>query len=94
MSQIDLHSFRSDLLKKPPIGANGPPIGIRAKDLDENFRKVTLIEGQGNPPEYRLKYTKDGIILTDLLPTLPASGLYVLTASDGALSWTATEGCG
>jgi hypothetical protein len=66
MSQIDLHKFRSDLGKKPPLGVNGPPIGIRAKDLDDNFNKVTLISGQGSPPLYRVRYTKDGIIITDL----------------------------
>jgi len=93
MSKIDLHKFRSDLLKKPPVGVNAPPIGIRAKDLDENFRKVTLIDGPGNPPQYRVKHTKGGTILTDLLPARPASGLYVLTSSDGTLAWTATEDC-
>ena len=94
MSNIDLHKFRDDLRLKPPLGVNAPPIGIRAKDLDNNFKKVTLIDAPGTPPPYKVKYTPDGIVLTDLLPTPPASGLYVLTSSDGALAWTATDDCG
>ena len=94
MSRSDLHKFKSDLLKKPPVGVNAPPIGIRAKDLDDNFSKVTLLNGVGTPPLYKVKYTPDGIIITDLLPTPPASGLHVLTSSNGTLAWTATEDCG
>jgi hypothetical protein len=66
MSKIDLHKFRDDLLKKPPLGVKAPPIGIRATDLDDNFRKITVIEGRGTPPAYKVKYTKDGTLLTDI----------------------------
>ena len=75
MSKIDLHKFRSDLAKKPAAGVNAPPIGIRAEDLDGNFRQVTLIDGEGSPPPYRVKYTKDGTIITDIT-SLPEGAEY------------------
>lgn len=91
----DLHNFRDDLKQKPGRGEVKPPRVISATDLDENFAKVTVIDSDKDPPIYRVKYTKDGIIITDLLPDIPTSGgLYVLTASGGRLSWTATEDCG
>lgn len=68
MAKIDLHKFRDDLRKKPPKGSNRPPVGIRAKDLDENFNEVTLINGEGDPPLYEVEYTKDGTRIKRILP--------------------------
>lgn len=93
MARIDLHLFERDLLNKPSNGSNAPPRTIRARDLDTNNKKLTLLQGEGDPPSYTVKYTQDGTIITGLLPTPPASGLYVLTASNGTLAWTATEDC-
>lgn len=60
----DLHLFKRDLKNKPLVGSNAPPRTIRAKDLDENNCKLTLLEGEGDPPLYELKYTKDGTVIT------------------------------
>ena len=62
----DLHLFERDLKIKPPLGSNAPPRTIRAKDLDENNRKLTILKSEGDPPAYRVKYTKDGTVLTDI----------------------------
>jgi hypothetical protein len=62
----DLHKFRDDLQKKPGRGQVKPPRVISAQNLDENFSKVTLIDSDKVPPAYKVKYTKDGAILTDL----------------------------
>jgi hypothetical protein len=57
----DLHEFREDLKQRPPPGSNAPPVGIRAKDLDENFTKVSLIESdQTDPKPYDVTYVKEG----------------------------------
>jgi hypothetical protein len=93
MARIDLHLFERDLANKPGKGSSAPPRTIRAKDLDNNNKKLTVLQGEGSPPSYTVKYTPDGIIL-NVLPAPPASGFYVLTASNGALAWTATHDCG
>jgi hypothetical protein len=62
----DLHKFRDDLQKKPGRGQVKPPRVISARNLDENFAKVTVIDSDKEPPAYKVKYTKDGAILTDL----------------------------
>lgn len=65
----DLHRFQDDLKNRPgPYTHNVPPRKIRAKDLDENYRKITLIEGAGSPPLYSVEYTKDGTRITRILP--------------------------
>jgi hypothetical protein len=57
----ELHKFAEDLKQRPLKGSNAPPVGIRAKDLDENFAKVRLIESdKANPKPYEVVYTKDG----------------------------------
>ena len=94
MATIDLHLFERDLANKPGKGSMAPPRTIRAKDLDGNNKKLTLLKGEGSPPSYTVKYTSDGIIL-NVLPAFPtASGLHVLTVSGGVLAWTATQDCG
>ena len=62
----DLHKFRDDLQKKPGRGQVKPPRVISARNLDENFAKVTVIDSDAIPPLYRVKYTKDGTLLTDI----------------------------
>lgn len=66
MARPELHLFERDLANKPGSGSNIPPRSIRAKDLDENFKKVTVINSEDDPPQYRVKYTKDGVVLTDI----------------------------
>lgn len=68
METIDLHKFADDLRKKPPRGSNEPPVGIRAQNLDENYTKVSLVNGEGDPPLYEVEYTKDGTRIKRLLP--------------------------
>jgi hypothetical protein len=92
MARIDLHLFERDLANKPGNGSSAPPRTIRAKDLDENNKKLTVLQGEGSPPSYTVKYTPDGIIL-NVLPTPPASGTHVLGAVNGVVQWLATEDC-
>ena len=64
MASPDLHKFRDDLKNRTAPGSNAPPVSIRAKDLDENYKKVTAVVPTNNEagyvPDYDLKYTKDG----------------------------------
>lgn len=68
MAEIDLHKFERDLKSRPGPGSAAPPRTIRAKDLDGNFNKVTLLKDNNEPALYDLEYTKDGVRLTRLLP--------------------------
>jgi len=74
MSDIDLHRFKEVLVKVPPRGSNTPPRSIRAVDLDENFKKVTLLPSEAEPPEYEVSYREDGVILSDI-NGLPAGAI-------------------
>lgn len=61
----DLHRFKEDLQKVPPPGSNAPPRSIRALDLDENFKKVTVIPNQvlatrQAAPDYDTDYSDEG----------------------------------
>jgi hypothetical protein len=62
----DLHSFENDLKNKSPKGSNAPPVSIRARDLDGNFNKTTLIESTDIPKPYSVKYTKEGTMLVNV----------------------------
>jgi hypothetical protein len=66
MALPDLHKFERDLKNRPGPGSNAPPVSIRAKDLDENYKKVTLIESNEDPPPYTVEYTKEGTRLKDI----------------------------
>jgi hypothetical protein len=68
MADIDLHLFREDLAKVPPKGSDQPPRTIRAADLDGNFKKVTVLPSESDPPEYEVEYREDGTILSNFLP--------------------------
>lgn len=60
--KLDLHLFREDLKKNPMPGENAPPVGIRARDLDENFAKVSpSTEDEGTTKAaYSIEPTKEG----------------------------------
>jgi hypothetical protein len=66
MADIDLHKFKKDLDNVPPRGSNQPPVSIRARDLDGNFEKVTVLPSEAIPPEYQVTYRDDGVILSDI----------------------------
>jgi hypothetical protein len=68
MADIDLHKFRDDLENRPGRGSNAPPVTIRARDLDGNFAKVTVLPSEETQPEYEVEYRDDGIILSGFLP--------------------------
>lgn len=70
MARPDLHLFERDLASKPSLGSSAPPRTIRARDLDENNKKLTVIQGKGNPPSYTVEYTSDGTRL-EISPGLP-----------------------
>lgn len=60
MATIDLHLFEQDLVNKPGKGSMAPPRTIRAKDLDGNNKKLTLLPDNGETPAYTVKYSQDG----------------------------------
>jgi hypothetical protein len=93
MALPDLHIFERLVKNKPSKGSNDYPLAIKATDLDENWKRTTLIEGEGNPKLYEVEYTKDGTRLTRILPPTPDSGTHVLGAVDGQVQWIATEDC-
>jgi len=66
-SSPDLHKFTDDLKLRPGPGVNSPPRSIRAKDLDKNFKKVTVaaqsVVGAGLLADYQVQYKKDGVEL-------------------------------
>jgi hypothetical protein len=74
MADIDLHLFEDDLRQRPAKGSNHPPVSIRAKDLDGNFTKVTVLQSETDPPEYVVDYRDDGVLLKDFLPRGEATG--------------------
>jgi hypothetical protein len=93
MATIDLHYFKDDLTKKPSGNSGSPPRGISAKDLDGNFWKVMVIEDPDAKTEiYTVEYTENGTVLK-LLPTINASGTYVLGTVDGKIKWISTQDC-
>ncbi len=55
----------SDYLRAQPL-ENDPPRSIRARDLDNNFARLTVISPKTDPPPYRVEYTKDGTVLKDI----------------------------
>jgi hypothetical protein len=75
MALPDLHLFENDLKNKPGKGSNAPPVSIRAKNLDENYKKVTLIESDEDPPPYTVEYTEDGTRLKNI-KGLPENALF------------------
>jgi hypothetical protein len=74
MSRIDLHKFEQDLKNKPGLGSMDAPRTIKAKKLDDNNKKLTLLKGEGEPPPYQVKYTPEGTIITDI-QGLPANAI-------------------
>lgn len=65
----DLHIFKEDLKIKPAPGSNAPPVSIRARDLDDNNKKITVIRSKLAArtqvfPDYTPEYTNDGTMLT------------------------------
>jgi hypothetical protein len=95
MERPDLHKFEQDLKNKPGLGSTDAPRTIKAKKLDDNNKKLTLLKGEGTPALYEVKYTPDGTVITRILPTPPTSTtMHVLTVTNGVVAWTATEDCG
>jgi hypothetical protein len=95
MKLIDLHKFEQDLKNKPGLGSMDAPRTIKAKKLDDNNKKLTLLKGEGTPALYEVKYTPEGTLITRILPTPPESTtMHVLTVTNGVVAWTATEDCG
>ena len=68
MALPDLHLFENDLKNRPGKGSNAPPVSIRAKNLDENYKRVTLIASDQDPPPYTVEYTEDGTRIANILP--------------------------
>lgn len=75
MANTTLHSFVRDLANVPPKGSAAPPRSIRAKDLDGNFKKATVIPPGGTRPAYGVRYTQDGTILTNIGGSLPSGAI-------------------
>jgi hypothetical protein len=83
-----LHSFVSDLQNKVAGNTPAPPRSIRAKDLDGNFKTLTIIPNTNIP--YTVNYSADGTSL-DIFPAVPDGGNYVLGATNGTLRWISQE---
>ena len=64
MANTKLHKFEKDLKNKPVDGSTAPPRTIKAKDLDDNNKKLTLLKGRGTPALYEVKYEADGTRIT------------------------------
>jgi hypothetical protein len=93
MANVDTHKFEEDIKKGARQGSNDPPRSIRAKDLDDNFLKVCIVEDSARSDQpYKVNYTKDGIVL-DIFPNIPQTGTHVLGAIDGKVRWIATQDC-
>lgn len=66
MERPDLHKFEQDLKNKPGLGSTDAPRTIKAKKLDDNNKKLTLLKGDGTYPLYEVKYTPDGTVITSI----------------------------
>jgi hypothetical protein len=94
MAKPDLHKFEKSLKNKPGLGSTDEPRTIKAKNLDDNNKKLTLLKGEGTPALYEVKYTKEGTRITRILPVRPDSAkMHVLTITNGVVAWTETEDC-
>jgi len=105
----EIHKFVDDLKSRPSGNSNSPPRSIKARDLDDNFAAITVIEVDGGSRSYAVNYTKDGITLSfypdlednpvtpeavmEKLTDVPKSGTWVLGAKDGAMTWLETQDC-
>jgi len=79
-----LHFFADDLRNKTKGNTNAPPRSIRAADLDDNFKCVSIVS-TGDIP-YGVNYSKDGTSLS-IFPPIPGGGTYYLALVDGNLTW-------
>jgi hypothetical protein len=71
-----------------------PPRTIKAKNLDDNNKKLRLLKGEGTPALYEVEYTTQGTRITRIFPIPPDStAMHVLTITNGVVAWTATEDC-
>jgi hypothetical protein len=64
MARPDLHKFEKSLNNNPGLGSTDEPRTIKAKNLDDNNKKLTLLKGEGTPELYEVKYTTDGTRIT------------------------------
>jgi hypothetical protein len=77
MALPDLHLFENDLKNRPGKGSNAPPVSIRAKDLDENYKRVTLVDPDSNisnPDLYKVRHDKDGTRITKIFADATNTG--------------------
>lgn len=66
MARPQLHEFERLKQNKPAPGSNDYPIAIKAIHLDENYRRVTVIESGEEPPPYTVEYSEYGTILRNI----------------------------
>jgi hypothetical protein len=93
MASVDTHKFVEDLKTRPSGNSNQPPRSIKARDLDDNFLKVCIVEDSARSDQpYKVNYTKDGIVL-DIFPNIPQTGTHVLGVIDGTVRWIETQDC-
>lgn len=64
MAKPDLHKFEKDLLHTPALGSTDSPRTIKAKNLDENNTKLTLIKSPEVYSLYDVRYTPEGTVIT------------------------------
>lgn len=66
MARPELHEFERLVQNQPAPGSSDYPVAIKAKHLDENWKRVTVIESDEDPLPYTVEYTEDGTILRDI----------------------------
>lgn len=79
----------SDYLRAQPL-SNDPPRSIRARDLDNNFARATVIAPKVNKPPYKVEYTDKGTILKDIAglpPNAIAKQFGICENGEPALYW-------
>lgn len=59
MGDIELKKF-SELAKQRGTDFTKPPYRVPAKDLDENFKKLTPMQQEGSQRPYTVEFTEEG----------------------------------
>jgi hypothetical protein len=85
-----IHSFKDDLATAASGNSNKPPRSISAKDLDGNFKAVTVIAPKDN--SYTVDMSDQGTTL-NIFPATPGSGTFVLGMVGGKIKWIQTQDC-
>lgn len=65
--------FKELVKNKPAKGSNDYPIAIKAVHLDDNWRRVTLLPSDEDPPTYTVEYKPEGTRIKNILGLPPGA---------------------